>query len=245
MPPAHPRLIATVLLALLLAGCGGGSPSGAISAGTAAPSSAAASPSSDGPCDGHLADATRVTFAAAGTPQSGLLIGSGSTAVVFSNASNHDLCRWLPFARTVADAGFTVLLYDYSQRSREAQESGAVVELRRRGAEAVILVGASVGANSSLHVAASLEPQLAGVVSLSAERGDTVDELTVPVLFMSSESEGYVAPDRTREFYATAPATDKAVEILPGNDHGSDMLQGDAGPTARRLVLDFLQAHSA
>lgn len=41
------------------------------------------------------------------------LVGHGSRVVVFSNASDADLCQWLPFAEQVARSGFQVVLYDY------------------------------------------------------------------------------------------------------------------------------------
>lgn len=203
-----------------------------------------ASEHAEDPCQGQLADAEPVTFAVGEHDVEALLIGSGDTAVVFSNESDRDLCGWLPFARDVAKAGYTALLYEYGRASKEDQQTAAVEVLRQRGAAAVILVGASVGANYSLRAALSIDPPIAGVVSLSAEQEYRLDELAVPVLFVSTQAEIYVAPERTREFYERAAATDKAVEILPGNEHGSDILLGPSGPEARQLLMDFLTSHA-
>jgi pimeloyl-ACP methyl ester carboxylesterase len=118
-----------------------------------------------------------------GAPLVGRLWGSGEVAVVlahgFSPATGQD--DWLPFAETVARRGYMVVSFNFrgfcdaqdcSGGGMEPGEtwrdaSAAVAFARKRGAQKVFVVGASMGGLAVLRLAAMPGADLAGVVSLS------------------------------------------------------------------------------
>lgn len=59
-----------------------------------------------------------------------LLLGNGTRGVVLSNQSNYVLCQWFPFARTLADRGYLVLLYNYASGDAVADVRAAVATIR-------------------------------------------------------------------------------------------------------------------
>jgi pimeloyl-ACP methyl ester carboxylesterase len=171
------------------------------------------------------------------------VLGEGSRGVVFSNQSDMDLCSWLPFAREIASAGFAVLLYDYSSRAQRQQNVvDAAIELRRRGTRDIFLVGASVGAINSLDAATEIDPLVAGVVTLSAEYASYPELLRVPVLFVTSEDDGYVSLSTARSIYERTASRHKQLEIIDGDQHGTDILSGPAVGRVKGLILAFLRA---
>jgi hypothetical protein len=144
------RVTARALLALgpvvlLSAACGSGAgPSAASpsSASTGSSSTQAAGPLAPWPC---LANAHATAAAVPGTPALTLaLIGTRTRVVILSNQSDEDLCSWLPLAQRLVSRGLKVALYDYVSSPR-ADLGRAITYLRRHGATAVSLVGASQG----------------------------------------------------------------------------------------------------
>jgi hypothetical protein len=95
-------------------------------------------------------------------PLRGVMLGSGTTAFVFSDESDEDLCGWLPFVKTLRTHGYSALLYDYVDPSAlPADAAAAAAPARAAGARRVILIGASVGARGSIQ-AASANPPASG-----------------------------------------------------------------------------------
>jgi dienelactone hydrolase len=130
--------------------------------------------------------------------------------------------------------------------------TGAVAQLRKLGAEKIVLAGASLGANAALAAATNVTPRVSAVVSLSGadatfssrlDDSATVPRLTVPVLFMVAERDSGFADD-ARKLYAQTLSVDKQLLIVPGGAHGTFMLRGAAGAAPRAAVLDFVRAHS-
>lgn len=170
----------------------------------------------------------------------GVLLGSGPRGVVLVHGHGSNLCEWLQYARTLAKLGFRVLAYDSRSHGSSSTARllrldldirGAVTELRRRGARAVVLVGSSAGASGVLVAAATTQPPVQGVVSLSAPRGlgpidaeAAMPRLRVPVLFVAAEQDGGIAAE-ARLLHQTAAASDKRLEIVPSGEHGSGLLR--------------------
>jgi dienelactone hydrolase len=108
-----------------------------------------------------------------------------------------------------------------------------------------VLVGASIGGRAVVTAAARGGPrQVDGVVSLSGERilGAQRDllvdarRLRVPVLWVSSENDGYTTfAAETRQLYRAARgrARPDLLLVVGGDDHGIDLL---TGAQARRVV---------
>lgn len=176
-----------------------------------------------------------------------LLLGHGTRGVVLSNQSDSTLCKWFPFARTLADRGYLVLLYGYPSGDAVADVRAAVATIRGAGARQVVLVGASKGAKASLLAAVELEPRVQGVVSLSAEeslRGRDVvgptARLDLPLLVVTSNDDQYGSNLVAPRLMAAARSRDKRLLAVPGRDHGQDLLTGAAAGTVLPAVTGFL-----
>ncbi|MDL9981213.1 alpha/beta hydrolase family protein [Microbacterium sp. ASV49] len=231
---------ASAALLLALAACSAGSPSeGAATSPT--PTAAASAPK---PCWAGLGGTTADV---SGTP--GLevvLLGSGTRTVVISNQSDGDLCVWLPFARTLLDKGFRVALYNYVGNSGENLQA-VVKHLRASGAGSIAVLGGSEGAKASIVAAAALDPQPAALVSLSPEVAlqrvpvePSAAAVRCPALFVTGDDDGFGSTPATKTFYEVSPSTDKKLIVIPGKDHGIELL---SHPDVNEAVLAFLAEH--
>ena len=134
-----------------------------------------------------------------GVTLNGQVIGSGKTALVFSNGQTVSKFFWLPVAQRLASQGYLCLLYDYrglspsqgqndlSRRDRDLR--AAVGVARARGAASVVLVGASFGGTLALALAAQIQPKAVIILSapLSAD-AFTVSEAGLKALTETSSS---------------------------------------------------------
>jgi pimeloyl-ACP methyl ester carboxylesterase len=197
----------------------------------------------------------------------GTLLAGGPVAVVLVHMgnSNDSQADWFGLAKRLNDAGYTVLAYNRrgvclggaagcSGRPDDYVTSwndvvGAARLLERRGARGVVIVGASIGAMSSLYAVASgkVKPiglvEIAGVNNASGYSFVRADFARVrcPTLFVSAENDPYGGAEAAQQWFRWANAP-KRIELLPGREHGTDMLLPEQ-PTARRLtrtIVDFV-----
>jgi pimeloyl-ACP methyl ester carboxylesterase len=195
-----------------------------------------------------------VQFAADdGVQLTGAIWGEGDVGIVLAHMYNGDLCQWRLFAPRLAER-YQVLAFDfrgYSSRHRqpashiERDVTAAAAELRRRGAEKVVLIGGSMGAAVVVAAAAEMRPRPAGVVSLSAPIGASgVDaskaakKLAMPLLFMAARLDRDFA-SQARFLWRSATSPDKRVAIYPGALHGVDLVKN---ARANRRVFAFIDA---
>jgi pimeloyl-ACP methyl ester carboxylesterase len=178
------------------------------------------------------------------------VLGAGRVGVVLSNQSDQDLCGWLRFGRTLAASGFRVLLHDYVAADPADDVAQAAAKLRALGVRSVFLIGASEGAKASLVAGTTLRPPVAGVVSVSPERylrgADMLlvaARLRVPVLYLAAHDDLVVAGAPGQLYKASVRSPARRLAILPGDAHGTDLLEGSGGARAQGLVLDFLRRH--
>jgi dienelactone hydrolase len=179
----------------------------------------------------------------------GAVLGTGSVGVVLAHQVQSDLCEWLPYAKTLRDMGRRVLIFDFGL-DRSGDVAGAAKELRAEGVAKLVLVGASIGGTASLVAASVISPPVDGVASLSGPAAYSVMDgmaaaqlLRIPVLFMAAQNDQerpYDFPRDARAMYAACPSSHKQLLIVPGNDHGSEMLTGNAGDQARRALEAFI-----
>ncbi len=191
----------------------------------------------------------------------GAIAGNGRTGIVFTHQSDGDLCGWLPYARTLI-GHYRVLAIDLDGygtspvRSNDdtdgfgADVAAGAAELRRRGADRVILVGASIGAAASL--AAAGRPGVTGdaVAALSPPeslQGEDVVAATrrirIPVLLLAADDDASFA-NQTRTLYRSATrARPRRLVIFPAGGHGWSLVAPSS--PARRDADALLRAFFA
>ncbi len=197
-----------------------------------------------------------------GTKLAGAVLGSGHTGVVLAHMSDGEVCGWVPYATELRGAGYRVMIFSFQGfgESDSGAAGGTLVDnvlgaaqyLRQQGATSVAYVGASMGGTSVL-AAADQAPPPAAVVSLSGpgyyegvDAAGAVPKLTVPVLYVAAEEDGGFVGDARTMDAATPQSVPHRLKIVPGGDHGLDMLGVDApeAPTVRQEVTTFLRTHA-
>jgi pimeloyl-ACP methyl ester carboxylesterase len=193
----------------------------------------------------------------------GVVFGRGPNAVVLAHqgggAAGPTLCSWVPYARSLARAGYRVLAFDHrgygssSKPSRadrlfriDADVVAAVALLRKRGATRVVVGGASLGGAAVVGAAARIRPAVQGVFTLGAPQAfGSVDALAaartlqVPALFTAAVDDDPFDDD-ARALFDACTSVDKRLEIFPGARHGSPTLRD---PQAKALVDSWIAAH--
>lgn len=159
---------------------------------------------------------------------------------------------WAPFAQALADRGYQALTYERrtSQGEIWLDVLGGADYLRARGAQKVIVAGASIGAMASLHAAQQPDANLDGVIWLAGAlrfRGYAFEEpdvsrIACPMLLISGDQDTYRAANDARELHEWATAPTELL-LLDSNRHGTDIFaEGD--PNAAELtqaMLDFVE----
>jgi pimeloyl-ACP methyl ester carboxylesterase len=180
----------------------------------------------------------------------GAVLGTGETGLVLAHKVSSDLCEWLPYAKKLRDMGRRVLIFDFGS-DPVADVVGAVAELRREGVTKVVLVGASMGGTATLVAASIITPPVSGVASLSGPKYysgmDAMaasKQLTVRIIYMAAQDDEDFPAD-ARAMYAGSPSVQKQLVILPGADHGSDLLLGNAAAQARTALEQFIAGSTA
>lgn len=192
----------------------------------------------------------------------GVELGRGPRGVILAHQGGAppNLCGWLPYARALAAAGYRVLVFDhrgfgssgstshYSRANRvDFDVLGAIRTLRARGAQSIVLGGASLGGAAVLGAAAHAVPVVNAVISFSSpESYGNVNELAAvkafrtPALFLADEHDGEFN-EEARILYEACASPEKRLVITPGAEHGFRLLKN---PETRALVGEFIAAHS-
>lgn len=211
-----------------------------------------------------LSGSRPVTFESRdGVRLEGRLFGHGSTAVVLSHMRPADQRSWFAFANRLADQGYLVLTYDFRGycpggeggcSQGELQISaiwqdvlGAMDLVRSQGATTVALVGASMGGTASLVAAAQGGVDVAAVVTLSAPgsvEGLEADaallqHVSANKLFIAGVGDAAAAAS-AEQLYGIAPPPKGPLEIVPADDHGTDLLTGPRGEAVQRIIETYL-----
>jgi pimeloyl-ACP methyl ester carboxylesterase len=203
-----------------------------------------------------------VFHASDGTRLEGREFGSGNVGVVLAHMFPADQRSWWPFAGTLADDGYRVLTFDFrgycpggnagcSGGSKDIPKisedvAAAASYLRDAGATRVMLIGASMGGTASLLAAAQPEVHPSAIVTLSAPlsfEGLTIDPTTLqnveaPKLFIAGNGDA-TAAQAAQQLYDQALGS-RRVEIVPTDDHGTDLLTGTRGEEVQKLITTYL-----
>jgi dienelactone hydrolase len=128
--------------------------------------------------------------------------------------------------------------------------AAAADEARDLGSKKVFVVGASLGGAAVLKAAPSLDPQPAGVVSLSGEPQlldamQSAPRLKAPLLVLITRDDGYSSVEDNRRLVRAAGSADKKLVVYPGTWHGWDLLyHAPYKARVNALVFEFLREHS-
>jgi esterase/lipase len=162
--------------------------------------------------------------------------GSGGVGVVLAHAFPADRASWADFADFLEGKGYLTLTFDFrgygdSAGDRDIPEIwrdvlAAASRLRARGAESIVLVGASMGGTASL---------------IAASRTD-VNAIDEPKLFLAAEGDES-APESALALYERSSGA-KRVEIVNGESHGTELLEGGQAEVVRNIILQFLSANT-
>jgi pimeloyl-ACP methyl ester carboxylesterase len=232
-------IVRALMLGLLVAavGCGGGD---AEEAQPPTSTAEATSTTTAVPCDEEDAEAVTLTTQD-GIELDAAVVGEGEVGVVLGHQLRSDFCSWVPFAKQLAERGMQSLALNFASTSPDDDMLAGAAELRRRGAERIILVGASMGGTAALVAAA--ESDAAGVAALSAPRQfggldalPSVRRLEIPTLFLVGRQDASFARDG-RQLHRATTSRDKTLVVTSGSEHGTDLLED---PEAESALLDFL-----
>lgn len=245
------RLLTTLALALVLVGCAGGDDE---EAGHPTPPATDATTAAEEPTSETGAEETgAVTFRASdGVELSGTLRGDGPLAVVLAHMAGGSREDWASVAEELTGHGLTVLAFDFRGHGDSAGTplpasapldlEAAVAFVRERGAESVVLVGASMGGMAVAAVAGKVSAEGAAIVSapfsfagLDILPAD-LETLEGEKLFVVAAGDE-VAPD-IREMFRLA-GEPKRLEVFPGSAHGTEILASPQGERLRALVLEL------
>ncbi len=212
-----------------------------------------------------LSGSRAVSFPSAdGVHLEGRLFGDGTSAVVLSHMRPADQTSWFAFAGRLADDGYLVLTYDFrgycpgGQGGCSGGETdistiwqdvlGAIDFVHAQGATSVSLVGASMGGTASLVAASRLGSDVRAVVTLSAPvsieglvaDASVLTQITAGKLFIAGVGDASAARD-AETLYQQSPPPKGGLQIVPSDDHGTDLLTGARGEDVARLIENYLE----
>jgi predicted alpha/beta-hydrolase family hydrolase len=235
------------------------------------PAGTATATVSPAPSDTPLPSATPVEAGrpvtipvAEGVSLSGTLYGQGNVAVIFSNMGDQHQATWATVAREFSAAGYLAVTYEFrywvNNRMDEDQLQfigedlhGVVSYVRELGAEAVVLIGASLGGMATAMVAAETDAsavvimaapmQAPGVdVAVSVE---ALQAIAAPKLFITSEFDDTVAPRELEAMYDQAVEPKELFVYAGQSAHGTQLLGTDQAADLRARLLAFVSTHAA
>jgi pimeloyl-ACP methyl ester carboxylesterase len=191
-------------------------------------------------------------------------LGEPDMAVVLAHqfSPGADQRTWQPFARLIAERGFTALTFDFrgiGQSEGPLREDllyydmwAAIDFLKSRGFKRIVCMGASMGGTTCLK--AAVDRQMAGLAIISSpmsaygSNGVTPGDLvrfTMPKLFICAQDDvvgagHYRMVDSVNSLYKLSPEP-KAIRIFPGTAHGTNLFDTESGNEFRDLLMKFLE----
>ena len=188
----------------------------------------------------------------------GTLYGQGDVAVIFSTMSDTREDTWKAMAQALADRGYLALTYDFrfwvnnsiqaSLRDKAADDlEGAMDFVRQRGAQRIVLIGASLGGMATIKAALADRPTAVIVLASPLEWPtwpnlrvtiDDVKQLDLPKLFINSMGDDF-ADDTQRMFDAASEP--KQIHLYPGKEHGTNLFRTQHGADLTNRIIAFLE----
>lgn len=205
-----------------------------------------------------------VSFTAAdGTTLKGTLYGSGRIALVLSNMGDNDPTAWDTLVPLLVERGYLVLTYNFRYPTRTATFTStmanqtvddlhaAVTFVQERGAEKLVLIGASLGGMATAKVAATT--QISAMIIMAApadllefdflvEAGELA-AVTAPKLFIGSQDDTTVPMTATQHMFELA-AEPKELHIYDSSAHGLQLLTTNHAVDLYQRLIDFIVANA-
>jgi pimeloyl-ACP methyl ester carboxylesterase len=250
MPSLNVRRGRRALLAILFCALAIGSGGIPAACGSEVPTTAVIEPTASRSVDFTTED---------GVILNGHLFGSSRSGVVLAHMYPADQSSWYSTAGQLAREGYMVLTFDFrgygeSQGTKQFEYLdrdvvAATHQIAAAGATRVALVGASMGGTACLVAASRLMAaswvSVAGVATLSApvefkglSAAEAAPRVQAPLLFIAAQDDTG-ADGATKLEQLVADAGD--LHIVPGKDHGTDLLKGSQASAVWKLLLGFLQ----
>jgi len=251
-------IISSVGLVLVLTACGGavstnsgGQPSTRVATPTPTPTPTPVKVKVKGPnVSGCFTEEDGKIFAHGADDLPGVITGSGSVGVVITYERGGNVCSWRPLSDRLVAAGYRVLLY--ARKSELPADDVALAMAKRlgkeKGVKRVWLVGGSIGATASVPTAERLGARAAGVVALSgAIDPQDAAKLTVPLLQIGTENDGYGGADDLRAAHDAATRTpDRQLHLIKAESmHASELFRSRYAPDVLERILAFMARHQA
>lgn len=266
--PQRLLVVATMFTVLLAGGCG---PAATLAPPTATPAPPTATPVPSTPAPPTALPTPEptatpnvpfeeVTFTTEDEINiAGTLFGEGEIVVLLLHMGKAGATQksWHPFARLVAERGFSVLAIDFrgcgkSEGTRTLRllinDARAAVEfLRQRGFDRFICMGASMGGTTCMRLALEVDLEGLGVLASTMSLGDPTQvserdlaQLTMPKLFVVGEWDYIDVVIEMDKMYQAAGQPKEMVSY--GNAaHGTDLFLSPYGDDLRQQLLDFLE----
>ena len=188
----------------------------------------------------------------------GTLIGLGDTAIIFSHMFPSDQTSWHPLAQLAADEGYLALAYDYRGYGASGGEVdiaaierdvGAAYDfLRQRGAQRIVLIGASIGGSASIKFAASGPQGVVGLVVVSGPQefqglqvsSSDLAALALPSLWLSARND--TLTPQFEDMFNAAGGPDKSIWIFESSGTRGTFIFGAPldGAELETRLLDFV-----
>ncbi|MFN2212769.1 MAG: alpha/beta hydrolase [Anaerolineales bacterium] len=190
------------------------------------------------------------------------LFGNGQPAILLlhmgkGKATGNDQQDWHPFARTLAEQGFSALAVDFRGRGASGGEfvndpvvldaRAALDFLHQRGYSDYICMGAGLGGTTCMVLALTDPPQGLVILSSSMSVGPAnqvteadLVKLKMPKLFLYGEKDAFGFPEAMQNIYRRA-AEPKALLTCDSAAHGTTLLYGSCGQEIDQRILDFIQ----
>jgi dienelactone hydrolase len=185
------------------------------------------------------------------------LYAGGDRGVVLAHGGRFDKGSWERQARALVKAGFRVLAIDFrgrgqsrgGARARHPDEGvrydvlAAIRYLRKNGAKAVSVVGASFGGGAAAEASVEAAPgEIDRLVLLAHSPIDRPERMKGRKLFILARDDANAAGPRLpriREQFEKAPHP-KEMVILDGSAHAQFIFETDQGERLMREILRFL-----
>jgi dienelactone hydrolase len=182
-----------------------------------------------------------------------------SAGVVLAHMLPADQTSWFDEAGALADAGYRVLTFDFrgycpggdggcSDGDKDVNATpidliAAVAFLREDGVQRIGLVGASMGGTAALIVASDQGARISAVAAPQVIEGigagpDVLADVTAAKLYLAGLGDTTAATS-AQTFYEQSQQP-KRYEILPTDDHGTDLLTGGQGQRVRELLEGWI-----